>query len=148
VLNQCVLNWVFSETVTESWASVDGPRDDVSELPPQTLSFDTSDYVVSIGGNTLQANNGWYLIPAGAEVVITKEVSTDTTPNLVVQEADFTADASYTAASVRDKSYSWDIDRNLTITAVHDASAANIDAMSTRETQSLTGVRTYTISRP
>ena len=112
-----------------------------------TFSFGTGGYVVSANESVLSAVNGWYLIPAGAEVVITKEVLTHTTPQIVVQDADFNLDALYTAASVRDVSFSWDIDRNLTITAIHDAGADNISAMPRRDTSSATGVKSYSISR-
>ena len=138
----------FQQQEVYTYKSLDGPRDVVTSLQPVSAEFNTNGYIVTANGVDVAANTeGWYLIPANANVVVTKEVSTNTTPDLVFHEADFSLTASYTDPSVRDSSLTWSIDRNLNITTIHNTGEANIGVMSQRETLSGTGVKEYVTSR-
>ena len=148
-VNPCPEQNYFQERQTYSYISLDGPRDKTTSLPSVTAAFNTNGYIVTVNGDVVTTNaEGWYLIPGNANVVITKVVSTDTTPDLVFHEADFSLTASYIGPSVRDSSFTWSIDRNLNITAIHNIGEATISAMSQRETLSITGPKEYVTARP
>lgn len=90
---------------------------------------------------------GWYLIPANHTITITKTLRT---PELVVDNDLDVASASpvvgYTPHRY-DKRIEWNIGREITLTAVHNAGYDNLPAMSSRTVTVGTGQRQYQISR-
>jgi hypothetical protein len=140
----------FDQREVYSYVSLAGyPRDEVTN---QNLSglpdFSTTGFTVIVNGNTTEpvqpVNGGWYLIPANAQVTITKRV---TTPLLTVYEDDFDVNASYTVPSRRDFSISWFVYRHLEISMIHDAGEVNIPDMPQRQTISGVGTANYQINR-
>lgn len=90
---------------------------------------------------------GWYRIPPGHSVTITKRV---TLPVLTIyNDTDVLnpgAFGSYTPHKY-DKSIVWAISRNIGITSVHDAGQANVFTMPPRDNVAGAGVQQYQLSR-
>ncbi|KAF0190458.1 MAG: hypothetical protein FD165_2691 [Gammaproteobacteria bacterium] len=112
------------------------PRNMLSTFIEQT-GFSSSAYrVIDNGaGSEVTAVQGWYRIPPGHSVTITKRV---TLPALTIYNdtdvANSGAFSSYTPHRY-DKIIVWAISRHLQITSVHDAGEANVATMSPRDTQ-------------
>ncbi len=112
-------------------------------------SFTTSGFTVfDVTANTpVIALSGWYLIPAGHEVVVRKQV---TLPALTVHDdtdvANPTSFTSYTARAY-DRTLTWTIQRPLKLTVQHDGGPGNLFLMSTREVQMGEGAKSYQLSR-
>ncbi len=90
--------------------------------------------------------DGWYQIPAGHSVTIRKWV---TTPELALYNddvSDLGGFSSYTP-NWNDSNISWAVNRNLTISIIHDAGNSNISVMPVRSINSGTGILTYQISK-
>ena len=91
--------------------------------------------------------SGWYRIPAGHAVTITKRVHTPAmTVDNDVDVANSTTPAIYTPL-LYDKRISWSVQRALRLTAVHDAGVANIFAMTPKQTSTGAGTVKYSIAR-
>jgi len=139
----------FDQREVYNYVSLAGyPRDEVTNLSLSGLpDFNTTGFTVENVGTAEQiqpVSGGWYLIPAGTQVTITKSV---TTPALTVYEDDFSADASYTLPSRRDLTISWFVNRQLEITMIHDTGETNILDMPQRQTMSGTGTVNYQLNR-
>jgi len=141
----------FQEIVNDTYATLVAPHNVIQEISPSiTAAFNTDIYKVLVDQVEVQpVSGGWYAIPAGANVDIVKVVRTSTTPPLVFKEDSFTGNAPYTAPfPTRDKMFTWSIDRNLNIYAIHNTGETNISAMSQRETLSSAGAKVYVNARP
>ncbi|MCI0508207.1 MAG: hypothetical protein L0Z73_19195 [Gammaproteobacteria bacterium] len=140
----------FDQREVYSYVSLAGyPRDEVTNLDLSGLpDFSTTGFTVIVNGNAAESvqpvNGGWYLIPANAEVTITKRV---TTPALTFYNDNFDVNASYTVPSRRDLSISWFVNRHLEISMIHDAGEVNIPDMPQRQTISGAGTANYQINR-
>lgn len=91
--------------------------------------------------------SGWYLIPANHTVTITKTLRT---PAITVDnDTDVASPDSFTSYTPHryDKQIVWNVGREITITAVHDAGYDNLGAMSNKEVKVGNGLRQYQISR-
>lgn len=91
--------------------------------------------------------SGWYLIPADHTITITKTLRT---PAITVDnDIDVASPASFTSYTPHryDKQIVWNVGREITITAVHDAGYDNLMAMSSKEVKMGIGVRQYQIGR-
>ncbi|WP_455207526.1 hypothetical protein [Kaarinaea lacus] len=140
----------FDQRETYSYISLSGyPRDEVTNQDLTGLpDFSTTGFTVVVDGdiaNPVQpVNGGWYLIPANAQVTITKRV---TTPALTVYEDDFAGNASYTVPSRRDLTISWFVNRELGISMIHNTGEINIPDMPQRQSTTGTGTVNYQINR-
>ncbi|MGD8560530.1 MAG: hypothetical protein PVH04_12745, partial [Gammaproteobacteria bacterium] len=96
-------------------------------------------------GMTVEPVNGWYHVPAGHSVTITKRVTTPplTNYNDDVSNPDL---ATYTPR-YNDVSISWRVNRAIEVTAIHDAGEMNIPNMSPHVDTLGTGITTHQISR-
>jgi hypothetical protein len=95
--------------------------------------------------NFIQPLNGWFKIPAGHSVTITKQV---TTPQLVNYSEDISDLASATyIPRLNDHSITWSVNREIDIAVIHDAGESNIPAMSQHFNPAGTGIMSYQISR-
>ena len=119
-----------------------------SDVPVQNLpGFSTTGFTVfDIDANTnIQAVNGWYRVPAGHSVRITKQV---TTPALVNYNDDVSNPANATYTPLRfDRSITWSVNRGITISAIHDTGETNITSMSQHSQPAGSGMMNYAISR-
>ncbi len=139
----------FKQFERYSYESEPGyPKDSLSLLNEQQ-SFSSSDYGVL--NETLNVEispvSGWYRIPAGHTAVISKHVQT---PALTVDDdvavANAGTDATYTPL-LYDQSISWSVNRQLTISTIHDAGADNIFSMTINEIEAGSDAVVYSISR-
>lgn len=149
-LTTCIVVPYFKQFERYTYQSEPGyPLDSRSFLEEQQ-HFATAGFTVhdETRSENIAAVSGWYRIPAGHTVRITKHVHTPalTVDNdVAVAEPDTVAD--YTPL-LYDKAISWSIDRALNITAVHDAGAGNIFAMTPTQTRAGEGAVQYSIRRP
>jgi hypothetical protein len=134
------------------YISTFGPEDVPSnETITGNFATNNSNYVVTSDNSPtpLQPVNGWYSIPPGAQVTITKSVIL---PQMTPYNDTFPTPpqtAPYDNALRRDQSIVWSVNRDLTITAIHDAGQDNINSMPQREeTLSNAGSMEYAITRP
>jgi len=125
------------------------PKGTLSEIVvPDTPDFSSSNFTV-LNNNTeafITAVDGWYRIPAGDSITVTKLF---TTPALTLHNDDIsnveTFD-SYTP-NLNDKAITWQVNRNLAIAIRHDAGEANIPNMPERSMNTGAGAMNYAISR-
>ena len=137
--------YYFQQNELYEYSLLQGPEDLVEELPMISEQFVTTGYDVNVNGATAQANSqGWYLVPEGATVSITKIV---TAPLLDYYDSQFTSPASYTDPVFRDKSINWLINRHLEIFLVHNSGGDNIGDMSERANNSDAGISEFFLSR-
>ena len=91
--------------------------------------------------------NGWYRIPAGHDVSITKNVHTPVLPVYDDDEvANSDAVATYTP-QLYDKSISWSVNRAISLTAVHDVGEENILMMPSKKFSAGDGTVIYSMTR-
>ncbi len=98
-------------------------------------------------GQPITPISGWYLIPANHAITVTKRLQT---PALTVDnDLDVASPLSFASYTPRryDKQILWNVGREITITAVHDAGYDNIPAMNRRELLMGSGLRQYQITR-
>lgn len=139
----------FKQRLSYSYESEPGyPKDSLSFLSEQQ-SFDSSDYEVL--NETLNVEispvSGWYRIPAGHIAIISKHVQT---PALTVDDDVAVANAGTVATYtplLYDKSITWSVNRQLTISTIHDAGADNIFSMTINEIEAGSDAVIYSISR-
>ena len=125
------------------------PRNVLSTFD-ESADFATTNFIVvdNDAGTLVIPISGWYRVPAGHSVTITKFV---TTPLLTVYNDTSVAGSddaftSYTPLNY-DRTISWEVGRSLTLTLVHDAGEDNLFAMPTRDIAGGQGEVTYQISR-
>lgn len=147
----------FQQREVVRYESVTGPTNTSTEFH-ELSSFQTTDYVV-IDTDATDSNNpqgtridpiqGWYRIPAGHTITLTKRV---TAPSLTLYNDADVADpdrfASYTPRNL-DKTVTWAVRPKVVITAVHDAGADRINSMASRDNVVAgdVAVTSYQISR-
>lgn len=159
-------NWKFQNLVTGTTETCDPKRyfqqrgvysyESVSGYPKPVLSsvyvagtpdFATTNFTVTDNDTNLAIGpvGGWYQIPAGHSITITKFV---TTPMLTFYNddvSDLKGFSSYTP-NWHDSSITWDVNRHLTISVSHDVGEANISAMPVRSLNSDVGTMIYQIT--
>jgi len=124
------------------------PKNTLSEIVvPDTPSFSSSNFTV-FNNNAeafITAVDGWYRIPAGDSITVTKLF---TTPALTLHNDDISNvdDFPYTP-NLNDKTITWQVNRNLAIAIRHDAGEANIPNMPERSMNTGDGAMNYAISR-
>jgi len=140
----------FQQRDVYAYASVAGyPKPVLSSVSVAgTADFATSRFTVLDNDTSLPIEPiaGWYHIPAGHSVTISKWV---TTPELTFYNddvSDLSGFSSYTP-NWRDSSISWAVNRNLGISVIHDAGDNNIPDMPVRSMNSGTDTVTYQLSR-
>ena len=123
------------------------PRNKYSTLT-NNFGFATAGFtVVDTSGRPIEPILGWYRIPAGTMVTITKTVST---PAITVyNDTDVGDPGTFSSYSLRqyDKSLTWAISRFLRITRSHDAGISVVSRMTQLDTVSDTGTASYTLAR-
>jgi hypothetical protein len=131
-----------------AYASEPGfPRNNYSTFT-NNFGFATSGFtVVDASGRPIAPILGWYRIPAGTTVTITKTV---VTPAITVyNDADVGDPGTFSSYSLRqyDKSLAWSISRFLRITRAHDAGIPVVSRMTQLDTVSDTGTASYMLAR-
>jgi len=146
----CPQKRYFQQREVYAYESVTGyPKPVLSSVSVAgTADFSTSRFTVlnNDTGLPIESVDGWYQIPAGHSVTIRKWV---TTPELTFYNddiSDLSGFSSYTA-NWNDNNISWAVNRNLTISTIHDAGNSNIPNMPVRSMDSDTGILTYQISK-
>ena len=124
------------------------PQAVVSDVTIDNLpGFSTTAFTVfDIDANVnIQPVNGWYKVPAGHSVKITKQVTTPTFVNFN-DDISTPANATYTPLFF-DKTISWLVSREITVSTIHDTGENNITEMSQKNQPVGSGVMDYVISR-
>jgi len=88
----------------------------------------------------------WYQIPAGHSVTITKWV---TTPELTFYNDDVSDISGFSSyvPNWQDSSITWEVNRSLAISVIHDVGEDNISAMPARTVNSGVGAMSYQIAK-
>jgi len=94
----------------------------------------------------IQPVNGWYNVPAGHSVTITKSVTTPPLVNYNDDISDLNA-ATYTTPLLYDHFITWSVNREINIAVIHDAGEANTPEMSQQNNSIGSGIVDYQISR-
>ena len=126
----------------------DYPKDSLLTLHNQQ-GIDLVGYTVTntTVNTDISAVNGWYRIPAGHSVSITKNVYIPILPVHDDEEvASSGAVATYTP-QLYDKSVNWLVNRSISLTAVHDAGEENILAMPSKKFSAGEGMLNYSVTR-
>jgi len=146
----CPQKRYFQQREVYTWESVAGyPQPVLSSVSiAGTPDFSTTRFAVTNNdtGLLIEPVDGWYQIPAGHSVTIRKWV---TTPELTFYNddvSDLSGFSSYTP-NRNDNNISWAVNRNLTISTIHDAGNSNIPFMPVRSINNGTGILTYQISK-
>lgn len=161
-----VSTWVLQDLFTGTPTTCDPVRnfqqrdvyayESVSGYPKPVLSsvsvagtpdFATTRFTVMDNDTVLAIDpvGGWYRIPPGHSVTITKFVTTPVLTFYNDDVSDLSGFSSYTP-NWHDNSITWSVNRNLTISVSHDVGAANISVMPVRNLNTGTGERNYKIT--
>jgi hypothetical protein len=161
-----VSTWVLQDLVTGTPTTCDPVRnfqqhdvyayESVSGYPKPVLSsvsvagtpdFATTHFTVTDNDTDLAITpvGGWYRIPAGHSVTITKFVTTPVLTFYNEDVSDLKGFSSYTP-NWHDSSITWGVNRNLMISVSHDVGEANISAMPVRNLNSGVGIMSYQIT--
>ena len=149
IVAECPDSSFFQQRETFSYASEDGyPNNVINEVALSNLpGFSTTGFTVfdNDANEIIQAINGWYQIPAGHSFTITKLV---TTPQLVNHNEDISdiTSATYTP-KLNDKSISWSVNREISVSVIHDAGESRISDMSQTIDMMGSGALIYQIAR-
>ncbi len=124
------------------------PKDTLSDLDEQKPITVSGYSVMNITTSTeIIPINGWYRIPAGHSVTLSKLVHTpDFTVDDDVELADLGTLATYTPL-LYDKSITWSVNSDISLTAIHDAGEENIFLMPGKEFAAGEGAVNYSSSR-
>ena len=149
VIESCPDSSFFQQREVFTYASEPGfPQPVVSDVTIDNLpGFSTTAFtVVDLDANAnIQPVVGWYRVPAGHSVTIIKQV---TTPSIINYNDDTSNpdNATYTPL-LYDKSISWSVNREITISTIHDTGESNITEMSQQNNPVGSGIMTYEINR-
>jgi hypothetical protein len=139
----------FQERGVYSYESVSGyPKPVLSSVSVAgTPDFATTHFTVTDNDTDLAITpvGGWYRIPAGHSVTITKFVTTPVLTFYNEDVSDLSGFSSYTP-NWHDSSITWGVNRSLTISVSHDVGEANISAMPARNLDSGVGIMSYQIT--
>ena len=139
----------FQRRDVYAYESVDGyPKPVLSSVSVAgTPDFATTRFTVMDNdtGSAIVPVGGWYRIPAGHSVTITKFVTTPVLTFYNDDVSDLSGFSSYTP-NWYDNSITWGVNRNLTISVTHDVGEANISAMPARNLNTGVGVMNYQIT--
>jgi hypothetical protein len=145
IMRECPVQHGLKQKLVFTYSPVnDYPRNNiVDQTLVNTPTFNTTGFNVynETVGEILSSISGWYQIPAGHTITITKRVMMPSGINVHID----TAPVDYTLRT-NDKSISWLVNRKLIINAIHDSGENNIGSMSQRESLSDTGIKMYSIS--
>lgn len=124
------------------------PKAEVSDVSLSGLpGFSSSGFSVfdNNAEALIQPVNGWYRVPAGHSVTVTKRV---TTPALVYYNDDISNPdlATYTPRYY-DRTIRWLVNRAIDISVIHDAGEANIPNLSQTSNSLGNGIMTYQVTR-
>jgi hypothetical protein len=122
------------------------PLNDRQPIDSDPVEFKTSGFnVQDIADGEIVLTGGWYRIPPGHTVWISKVVHTPTLENYSDSEVlDLSTFNSYDPRRY-DSRISWNISRQLTLSVVHDAGVANISNMDVSSLAIDAGTSTFTI---
>jgi len=135
--------------VTAYESLADYPKTTLSEIIVQDTPRFSSSNITVLNNNTetlITAIDGWYRIPAGDSITLTKQV---TTPELTQHNDDISNVDSFPnyTPNLNDKRITWHVNQNIDIAFRHDAGETNILNMPERSTSAGTNSNTYEISR-
>lgn len=139
---------LFQQRLSYSYESQPGFPDDIlsdSETDEQSIS--ELDYKVmnSTLSDKVEPISGWYRIPAGHSITITKSALT---PNFSIYNDDLgITPAPYTIPLKHDKSIEWFVSKQIKLMMIHDAGEDNIFLMPSKEFVAGEGVVNYLIAR-
>jgi hypothetical protein len=113
-----------------------------------TPDFSTTSYKVMDNdtGSNVESVNGWYRIPAGHSITVQKWV---TTPDITLYSddiSDVNNFPSYTP-NLHDKTISWSVARNLSMSMANDPGEGNLESMPIRVITIGEGVMAYQVAR-
>ena len=140
----------FHQREVYSYESVSGyPAPVLSTVTlSNTPDFSTISYAVMDNDTGLEIDpiNGWYQIPVGHSITIQKWVAT---PNLTLHNDDISNVSNFPSYSpnLYDKTITWSVARNLSMSLVHDSGEGNIPLMPVRNITVGEGAMNYLISR-
>ena len=146
----CPSKRFFHQREVYSYESLSGyPTSVLSTVTlPNTPEFSTISFAVMDNDTGLEINpvNGWYQIPVGHSITIQKWVAT---PSLTLHSDDTSNVSNFPSYSpnLYDKTVTWSVARNLSMSLVHDSGEGNIPLMPVRNITVGDGAMDYLISR-
>ena len=132
-----------------SYQSEPGYPQNIPSTTHDSTSFVTSGFNVfdATANASITPVSGWYLIPAGHAVVVSKQV---TLPALTLHNDTDVADpGSFTSYTphLYDRTLTWTIERPMIMDVAHDGGAGNLFSMTSRQVQAGAGAANYQLSR-
>ncbi|MDX2464870.1 MAG: hypothetical protein QNK31_10215 [Porticoccus sp.] len=150
ITTECDSKHYFQQREVYSYESVSGyPAPVLSTVTlSNTPDFSTISYAVMDNDTGLEIVpvNNWYQIPVGHSITIQKWVAT---PNLKLHNDDISNVSSFPSYSpnLYDKTITWSVARNLSMSLAHDSGEGNIPLMPARNITVGEGAMDYLISR-